>query len=134
MTLEIIAPGVGWYLYEERIIVYQIETVVAESLDMWLEHVQKKMSNWDQDQSYLALYKLIHPDITFTPYVRELAIKVNSIYPEISGRVALLMVEDMMSTLMDYFAKGRTNTPRPLKVFHKEAEALAWLKEMLEVE
>jgi hypothetical protein len=108
------------------------KSVSQPALDKWYDFVAEILTTMPPDQPYLVIYDLTHPAVGLTPYLRERANQLNSIRPEVGGRIALLMKHTPAAHLFQLFARmRRRKSRREIQIFFDEQKAIRWLKELI---
>jgi len=118
-------------LHRELIMKFVVRDVTRSSIDGWYNFLTKRIEEWAREQPYLVLYDLRDPRVSMTPYLRERAAVLNTIRPDVRGRIAILISRSPTAYLMMAFARLRSHASREARIFFTEETALEWLEESL---
>ena len=136
------------WLFDRRIVAYNIRTLTRASLQQWSEMVYECIEGWPDDQPYLALHDLSFRGVIM-PYVTVFGKKALNIavYPDAEERitalcrskpnfrakVALVISDQLSGHIGNIFAQNEMlATPKinvKYNVFTSREAALEWLQD-----
>ncbi len=131
---EQIGPGVTrQWLRGHRIIALTLTSVAHETIDIWATTAAEAVNTWPRDQVYLSMHDVSSEQLSLTPYIRSRVLELVRNRPEAAGRTAVVINKGVSEMIMRLFLNQLLHVirGRPLRLFTRREEAIAWLLEAL---
>ncbi|NDJ84761.1 MAG: hypothetical protein GYB66_02640 [Chloroflexi bacterium] len=127
---EEFGPGIiREWLYGGKIMAITAESSTKETVDLWTKALSETIEQWPDDRPYLVLIDTSKS--VLTPYVRQQAMHLASLRPDLDGRAAIVVAATTIGQLTRFFVTNRLNQANPTRerrVFFTRETALAWLE------
>ena len=122
--------------FDDQIIAYKVWTAHRVNIDAWIEACAADMFNAVRDnKNILVLQDLTSPRFGQTPYYRERGGELTDAFPELQGRVALLMAPGPEATRIRLFLRSGVNRKtRQRDAFVTWKEAMRWLMDAIDTD
>lgn len=123
------------WLYDRRLAIYTIPNTRRETLDVWGQAVQQMIAEWDPNQMYLVMYDFSSRESALTPYARHWAGQLVEAASHLRGDLVVILPNNLIAQVVRLLLDRQYNVKKPgirRKVFFKQEDGLAWLKQFIE--
>lgn len=117
------------WLQDGTILCYRLYSTGAATADEWFADMLNAYQTWSRSDPIRILIDLRDPGSILSPEAMVRARELSHAFPEIGGRIALLVdasVNDRNLTM--FLEKGLEDNQRERRLFNNKSEALNWLR------
>jgi hypothetical protein len=128
-SIETLSSGVTReWIYDRQIVVYTVNDVRRESLDVWTDAFKSDINSWPADRLFRVIQDLRLAG-GITPYGRTKAQEMFQARPDVRVWSALVLPSTFVNNLIRLFvrAQNNPNTMRVREFFRTREDALTWL-------
>jgi hypothetical protein len=130
--IEEIAPGVTiQWMYNGQIGIYTVRTIAATSLHIWVDSVEKVMTDWPVGRRLLLVQDQAYEGTALTPIMREAANRLSGYRPEIQMSQAIILPKGLVNQLASNLMWLLRKPNRENRIFFTQQEGLTWLETKL---
>lgn len=137
MSIQELADGLTLeFLHDDQLVVYTFSTAQREAVDAWYDSVAGLLQGWPRSNPFLMVVDASASMLTPTPYARERSNHLSKLNPEVTGRTALVIRNNLTGQIFRFLLgqlQRASKAKRERQAFTTRAEAIAWLEELLTV-
>lgn len=135
-TVETIVLGTGItreLACDGRVTIFILSDMTRVTVDIWVDACDTLMrAAVEASAPVYIVQDLSHPNVTQTPYSQERGQALTEAYPELKGRIAVVLPNNHASHRIRLFIKRQNNHYRQREVFFTREAALEWMNEEIE--
>ncbi|MCB9438517.1 MAG: hypothetical protein H6673_16215 [Anaerolineales bacterium] len=121
-------------LHNDQLLVYTFSTAQREAVDAWYDSVAGLLQGWSRSNPFLMVVDASAAMLIPTPYARQRSNDLSKLNPDITGRTALIIQDNLTGQIFRFLLSQLQRTSkakRDRQAFTTRAEAIAWLEELL---
>lgn len=120
------------YVCNGQIVILYLENVSRKTIDVWFEVCLAEMKACnDSKRPVLMLNDNTAPKLALTPYIQEKSRILTDSYPDLTGRVAIILPNSLEAHRIRLFvARSLNKYTRERQAFFSREAGLKWLTEL----
>ncbi|MCB9435930.1 MAG: hypothetical protein H6673_02935 [Anaerolineales bacterium] len=133
-AIQVLGAGITCETLEDGCVtIFTLTDMTRITVDIWVDACDTLMRTAvDTHTPVRIIQDLSHPNVTQTPYSQERGQALQDAYPELQGRIAVILPNNHASHRIRLFFKRQNNRYRQRDVFFTREAALEWLNEVME--